>query len=62
MRRLYDRLGPRRLVWGSDLPNVERHCTYAQSLTYLTRHCPFIPPADLALIVGGNIARLFNLT
>ena len=62
VRRLYDRLGPRRLVWGSDLPNVERHCTYVQSLTYLTRHCPFIPPADLALIVGGNIARLFNLT
>jgi predicted TIM-barrel fold metal-dependent hydrolase len=61
IQRLYDRLGPRRLVWGSDIPNVERHCTYAQSLTYLTRHCSFIPPADLALITGGNLSRLFGL-
>jgi predicted TIM-barrel fold metal-dependent hydrolase len=59
--RLYDRLGPRRLVWGSDLPNVERHCTYEQSLTYLSRHCPAIPPEDMQLILGGNLARLFGL-
>lgn len=28
---------PSRLVWGSDMPNVERNCTYRQSLEYLPR-------------------------
>jgi predicted TIM-barrel fold metal-dependent hydrolase len=62
VRRLYDRLGARKLVWGSDMPNVERHCTYGQSLTYLSRHCTFIPPDDMALILGGNLMRLFDLS
>jgi hypothetical protein len=61
VRGLYDRLGPRRLVWGSDLPNVERHCTYRQSLPYLTTHARFLPPEDLSLITGGNLARLFDV-
>lgn len=61
VRRLYDRLGPTRLVWGSDAPNVERHCTYRQSLTYLSEYCSFLSKADLNLILGGNIARLFRL-
>jgi hypothetical protein len=43
------------------MPNVLRHCTYAQSLEYLQRHAGFIPPADMGLILGGNLARLFNL-
>jgi predicted TIM-barrel fold metal-dependent hydrolase len=60
VRRLYDRLGPTRLVWGSDAPNVERHCSYRQSLSYLTDYCAFLSAADRALILGGNVARLFG--
>ncbi|HEY3109892.1 MAG TPA: amidohydrolase family protein [Chloroflexota bacterium] len=59
VRDLHGRLGPTKLLWGSDLPNVERSCTYRQSLDYLRRHCDFIPPADLDLIVGGNADRLY---
>lgn len=58
---LYDTCGPEALVWGSDMPNVLRHCTYAQSLEYLRRHADFIPSADVELILGGNLARLFRL-
>ncbi|MEE8363587.1 MAG: amidohydrolase family protein [Dehalococcoidia bacterium] len=57
IREYYERLGPEKLVWGSDMPNVERHCTYRQSLEYLTRYCDFIPPADMEKICGGNIER-----
>ena len=56
----YERLGPDRLAWGSDMPNVERHCTYRQSLDYLRLHCDFIPPGDMDKICGGNVARLFG--
>ncbi|MCI0440492.1 MAG: amidohydrolase, partial [Chloroflexi bacterium] len=47
------------LAWGSDLPNVERHCTYKQSLDYLRQHCDFIAPSDMDKICGDNVARLF---
>jgi predicted TIM-barrel fold metal-dependent hydrolase len=59
VRELHGRLGATRLLWGSDMPNVERSCTYRQSLDYLRRHCDFIPAADLDLIGGGNAERLY---
>ncbi len=61
IKDVYKRLGPEKLVWGSDLPNVERNCTYKQALRYLTDYCDFISPTDMDLIVGGNAARLFGL-
>ena len=60
IRQYYERLGADKLVWGSDLPNVERFCTYRQSLDYLRAHCDFIPDADMAKICGGNLERLFS--
>jgi predicted TIM-barrel fold metal-dependent hydrolase len=59
IRALYEKLGASKMLWGSDMPNVERSCTYRQTLTYLTRHCPFIPAADLDRIVGGNANELY---
>lgn len=61
LRELYRRAGAHRLVWGSDMPNVERNCTYRQSLDYLRRYCDFIPPSDLERILGSNLAALFGL-
>lgn len=58
----YNRLGGEKLVWASDIPNVERHCTYKQSLDYLRLHCDFITPSDMDRICGGNVARLFAQT
>ena len=60
IREYYERMGADRLMWGSDMPNVERHCTYRQSLDYLRQYCDFIPPEDMAKICGGNLARLFG--
>jgi predicted TIM-barrel fold metal-dependent hydrolase len=54
--------GPARLVWGSDMPNVERNCTYRQSLEYLPRILDgIVPTTDLDLMLGGNLVRLFSL-
>ena len=60
IRAYYERIGPDRLVWGSDIPNVERHCTYEQSLGYLERHCDFIPPSHMKRITGENTRSLFE--
>ena len=60
IRTYYDRIGPDRLIWGSDLPNVERHCTYEQSLRYFRDHCDFIPPAHMKRITDENTRSLFD--
>ena len=62
IERQIDLVGASRLVWGSDMPNVERNCTYRQSLEYLPRILDGTGSAhDLALIMGGNMARLFDI-
>lgn len=61
IKEQYEILGPSKLAWGSDMPNVERNCTYKQSLTHLTRYCDFIKPKDMELILSGNIARIMKI-
>jgi predicted TIM-barrel fold metal-dependent hydrolase len=59
---LVDTLGSERLMWGTDMPNVERFCTYRQTLETFTVHCRgLVADADLANIVGGTAAELFGL-
>lgn len=57
---LYNIFGAHKLVWGSDIPNVERYCTYAQSLNYLRNYCSFVNKSDMDLILGGNLAPIFE--
>ncbi len=60
LREYYDRMGAERMMWGSDMPNVERHCTYKQSRDYLSLYCDFITKDDMAKICGGNLRTLFK--
>src|SRR5712692_4653131 len=61
IRHMRDLFGASRLVWGSDMPNVERFCTYRQSLDYVRRHCAFLSAAEKDAVLGGNVAELFGL-
>ena len=61
IRQQYEELGPERLVWGSDMPNVERNCTYRQSLTYLKDYCDFISSTDMEQILGRNAMKLHRV-
>ena len=56
-----DQLGAERLIWGSDMPNVERFCTFKQSLDYVLRYCDFLSDDEKDLFLGANAARLYNL-
>jgi predicted TIM-barrel fold metal-dependent hydrolase len=59
---LVKKLGSERLMWGTDMPNVERHCNYRQTLDMFRVHCRGLL-SDKAIddIVGGTCARLFGL-
>jgi len=59
-RQLYDSFGPDRFIWGSDMPNVERFCTYRQSLTYASEHFAYLTHADRRLIFRENALGLFS--
>jgi predicted TIM-barrel fold metal-dependent hydrolase len=62
IRAMRDVFGAEKLVWGSDMPNVERFCTYRQSLDYVRNHCSFLTPREKELVLGRNAAELIGLT
>ena len=55
---MLDRFGAGRFLWGSDAPNVDRYCTYAQSLTYFTRYSDYLSAADRRAILRDNAVAL----
>jgi hypothetical protein len=58
---LRDRYGAHKLIWGSDMPNVERFCTYRQCLDYVLKYCEFLTAKEKELILGGNVADLCGI-
>ncbi|HMK81789.1 MAG TPA: amidohydrolase family protein [Xanthobacteraceae bacterium] len=61
IRQMRDLFGAAKLVWGSDMPNVERFCTYRQCVDYVRRYCPFLSATEKDAILGGNVAQLFGI-
>jgi predicted TIM-barrel fold metal-dependent hydrolase len=61
IRGMRDLFGAAKLVWGSDMPNVERFCTYRQCVDYVRKHCGFLSASEKDLILGGNAAELVGL-
>jgi predicted TIM-barrel fold metal-dependent hydrolase len=59
-RQLLDSYGPDRFAWGSDMPNVERYCTYRQALTYVWDHAPFLSEEDRRKIFRENAVALMT--
>jgi predicted TIM-barrel fold metal-dependent hydrolase len=63
LETLYHHVGGDRLLWGSDMPNVERNATYRQSLDYLRLIADgWLPSADMDRILGLNALRLLGAT
>lgn len=60
-RALLDAFGADRFLWGSDMPNVERSCTYRQSLAYALPGFDFLTEADRRAIFRGNALAFLGL-
>jgi len=61
IKDLRDRYGAHKLIWGSDMPNVERFCTYQQCLDYVLKYCDFLTASEKDLILGKNVAELCGI-
>lgn len=59
-RQLVDRFGASRFAWGSDMPNVERYCTYRQTFTYAWDHADFLDDPQRRAIFRENALALFE--
>ena len=55
-----DRIGPTKIMWGTDLPSLFAHATYRQLLDFARRPLSGLPPADLDLILGGNALSVYG--
>jgi predicted TIM-barrel fold metal-dependent hydrolase len=58
VRQTYDRFGARTLVWGSDMPNVGRYCTYRQALAYVWDYADYLSAEDRRRIFRENALGL----
>jgi predicted TIM-barrel fold metal-dependent hydrolase len=56
-----DLFGASKLIWGSDAPNVERFCTYKQSLDYVRNYCSFLSASEKDAILGENIREVMSI-
>ena len=59
---LLERLGPERIIWGTDVPILMRYTTYRQSLDQIRLYCQdLLGEEDMACVLGRNMARLMGL-
>jgi predicted TIM-barrel fold metal-dependent hydrolase len=61
IRRLCDELGPEKMMWGTDHFVLQNWCTYKQALNYV-RNSELLSEEEKSLILGGNAAKMFNVT
>jgi len=59
VKRLYDAFGPRRLMWGTDWPNVLEYCGYAKALSVVRDEMKFLNEEDKRWILSKTIERVW---
>jgi len=57
----YQSFGANRLVWGSDMPNVGRYCTYAQSLRHALENVPYMSEREKRQVFGENTMNMLRI-
>jgi predicted TIM-barrel fold metal-dependent hydrolase len=58
VKRVCDAFGPKRVMWGTDWPMVEKYCSYAKALA-LYRDVLDFPAEDRRWILGGTALKLW---
>ncbi len=61
VEEMVERVGPNRLMWGTDMPFQNRFCTYRQSRRWIEKDCAFLNEDALSAIMGETAARVLKL-
>ena len=59
-KRIYDLLGPQRLMWGTNFPGVERETGYAPCVEMFRDHIDWLSEVDKEWIFGKTALQLYN--
>ena len=60
VKRLYDKFGPRRLMWGTDWPIVEPFCGYAKALAMVRDEMKFLNEEDKSWMLSRTVERVWK--
>lgn len=60
LRQALERVGPQKIMWGTDLPGLLVHATYPQLLRFAELHTQFLSAGERALILGENALDVFG--
>lgn len=61
IRMIYEDVGCKGFLWGSDMPNLYRTCTYQQCLDLVRLHFDFLDEEERKSVLGENALRAFGL-
>jgi L-fuconolactonase len=59
VRKLYDKFGPQRLMWGTDWPMVETSCGYAKALAMVRDEMKFLTEEDKRWMLSRAVERVW---
>ena len=59
IRRAIELVGADKIMWGTDAPGVLQHATYAQLLSFVTRHCDFLSPEQINQIISKTAESVY---
>lgn len=59
LRIAIEKIGPSKVMWGTDIPALLAHATYKQLLQASRRHLDFLSDSEVAMVLGENAARLY---
>lgn len=60
VKKLYDKFGPKRLMWGTDWPLVEDTCGYDKALALVRDHMKFLNDEDKRWMLARTIERVWK--
>ena len=61
LEEMVTRIGADHLMWGTDMPFQNRHCTFRQSRGWIEKYCEFLAQEEVDLIMGGTAARVIGI-
>ena len=60
LRQAVERIGPAKIMWGTDLPSLFAHATYRQLLDWAQRALAGLKQAEQDLILGANAQLVYG--
>jgi predicted TIM-barrel fold metal-dependent hydrolase len=61
LRMALDRVGPEKVMWGTDVPALLTFATYQQLARLARTHVQHLSPADQELVLSGNARSVFGI-